>query len=77
MPYPSNATDAPRYLRPRNAAKRYDISKSLLDNWRVTGDGPPYIKLGNAVLYDVAATDAWFDARHVSSTSEADRRAGK
>jgi len=36
----------------------------------VTGDGPPFIRLGRAVVYDTRDLDAWLAARRATSTSE-------
>lgn len=59
----------------REMAERHGYSVSFLTHARVRGDGPPYMKVGRSVRYDVAATDAWFAARQVGSTSEADVKA--
>jgi hypothetical protein len=67
----------PKLISTKEAAKRYGYSESYFAHARVNGDGPNYSKVGRSVRYDVAATDAWFAARQVASTSEADRRAGK
>ena len=41
-----------------------------LANLRVTGDGPPFVKVGAAVRYDPADAMAWLKARKRRSTSE-------
>jgi hypothetical protein len=43
---------------------------SILAKWRLTGEGPPYIKLGRRVLYDLADVEAWIAAHRRRSTSE-------
>lgn len=35
------------FLTPEMIAKRYEISVSVLNHWRVAGGGPNYVKLGN------------------------------
>jgi hypothetical protein len=36
------------------AAEYASCSKSYLEKARLTGDGPPYSKIGKAVVYDLA-----------------------
>ncbi len=66
-----------RYLREPAAAKYVSLSVDSLSLMRGKGNGPSYIKLDRAVLYDREDLDAWLAARKVASTSEADRRAGR
>lgn len=50
------------------------VSTETLENWRVQGVGPKFIKTPGArgkVLYDPADIEAWKDARRFQSTSEA------
>lgn len=65
--------EAPRQLlRTTEVAKRYGLSKSYFAKKRVSGDGPPYRKVGAAVLYDPDEVADWFDQhRPQQSTSEA------
>lgn len=51
------------------AAKRLGISKSWLNKKRVTGGGPPYIKLGRRVVYDVCELEVWAEGRKRTNTS--------
>lgn len=45
-------------LRPREAAKRLGIGERSL--WKLTSEGKvPHLRLGRAVLYPVAALEAW------------------
>lgn len=55
-------TEASEYLR---------ISGRTLERWRVTGDGPAYLKLGRRVLYSKQHLEEWMAERVVNSTSEA------
>lgn len=52
------------------AAERIGLSAHTLNNMRVRGVGPRFMKLGRAVRYRVADLDAWMAERLVSSTSE-------
>jgi hypothetical protein len=53
-------TDA-TYLTTEEVAERYrgQISTGTLENWRVQRIGPPFIKIGKALLYPVVELDAW------------------
>ena len=55
----------------REAAMRLTLSERTLERWRVSGEGPPYAKLGRRVLYRQSDLDEWIAARVVGSTSEA------
>lgn len=57
-------------LRTPDAAAYCGISKSTLDKYRITGQGPAYIKLGRAVVYDISDLNRWLVERKVRSTSE-------
>lgn len=47
------------------------ISKHTLNRWRVTGEGPPYIKYGpRLVRYVESVLDEWAHQRLHGSTSE-------
>lgn len=58
-------------LTVEEAAARLKISKHTLNRWRVTGEGPPFIKYGpRLVRYREAALDEWAAMRTRASTSE-------
>lgn len=52
-------------------ASRWAVSKSYLNKLRLTGDGPPFVKIGTAVRYDVAVADKWLATKQRTSTSQA------
>ncbi len=61
-------------LTVEEAAARLKLSKHTLNRWRVTGEGPPFVKYGpRLVRYAAARLDAWEQARSHSSTSEYER----
>ncbi len=64
----------PRLLRTADAARYCGFSKSTLEKWRcVSNVGPPFIRRGKAVYYDVQNLDDWLAALpRYRSTSEAD-----
>ena len=55
------------------APARVGVAPGTLENWRVAGVGPKFIKTGKGgqVLYDPADIEAWKDANRFQSTSEA------
>lgn len=69
---PSNACHRPRrkWLRSKPAAEYLDVGESTLAKLRCYGGGPPFVKLGNTVIYDVADLDAFVETRKVRNTSE-------
>lgn len=58
------------YLTERALAERWAIAAKTLRNWRVTGHGPAYIKIGGAVRYSLDAIEAYESAHARSSTAE-------
>lgn len=59
-------------MRPAKAAQYLGVSKSFLDQARVSGTGPKYAKISpTLVIYRRADLDAFLAARVVRSTSEA------
>jgi len=53
------STDA--FLTPDEVVERYRgrLSTGTLANWRVKHVGPDFVKIGKAVLYPLAALEAW------------------
>jgi len=62
-------TDTARRLRTRAAARYLGWAESTLEKKRCAGDGPPFIRLGRAVVYDTRDLDSWLASRRVHSTS--------
>ncbi len=68
----SQTGTAKRYLRPKAAGDRTNLSPSTLAKMRMRGDGPPYSKAGpRLVIYDIEDLDQWLESRKRLSTSEA------
>jgi len=59
-----------RRLTEKEAAARLALSARTLQQWRVRGGGPPFLKLGASVRYDAAALDSWADAQQRANTSD-------
>ena len=49
------------FLTEAEVAARYrgEISPGTLRNWRSQRRGPPFVKVGRAVLYPVASLECW------------------
>ena len=66
--------DAARYaacMRTPEAATYVALSESTLSKMRLTGDGPPFVKVGpRAVAYRRRDLDEWLTSRVCLSTSE-------
>lgn len=57
-------------LDTREAAKRLGVKKHTLENWRVSGRGPRFVKLGGLVRYPVEEITRFLEQALRSSTSE-------
>ncbi len=60
-------------LNTKAAAPCIGVSVGTLENWRVQGVGPRFIKtpgLRGRILYDPADIEAWKEANKYQSTSE-------
>lgn len=61
-------------LDTKAAAPRIGVSQGTLENWRVQGVGPKFIKTPGKrgkVLYDPTDIETWKKANRYQSTSEA------
>jgi predicted site-specific integrase-resolvase len=47
------------YLTSKEVADRWRLSDQTLANWRHAGKGPPFIRVGNRVLYPMEAVNAF------------------
>ena len=54
----------------REAASYVRLSKNTLERFRLTGEGPTYLKLGGAVRYRHCDLESWLESRLTNSTSE-------
>lgn len=61
-----------RFMTPQDVSARYEgrIGVRTLANWRSQGSGPPFVKIGGAILYKTDDLTAWEQANTVSSTSQ-------
>ena len=66
----TRATPVPILLTAEEAAKLLKVSLSWLAKARMTGDGPPFIRVGRSIRYSEAALLQWLKSRQRLSTSE-------
>ncbi len=52
------------------AAARLRLSPRTLERWRVTGNGPSFIKVGRLAYYTEDQIDTWLASRVRRSTSD-------
>src|SRR3954463_2334029 len=57
-------------LRTPAAGNYLGYATSTLEKKRLTGDGPPFIRLGRAIVYDTRDLDDWLSSRRATSTSD-------
>jgi predicted DNA-binding transcriptional regulator AlpA len=60
----------PMVVDTERAAALLGLSTSTLAKLRLTGDGPPFIKLGRRVVYRLSDLEKWLDGRCFASTSQ-------
>lgn len=65
-----------KLLTTKEAAERLGMASGTLENWRVNGIGPRYVKVGSrSIRYEASALDAWLalwrDGQSEGSTKEA------
>ena len=72
-----SATDTPeptRLLTERDLARRWQVAVKTLQNARLCGRGPSFVKLGRTVRYQLADIEAFEAAAMRQSTSDAGGR---
>ncbi|WP_246661613.1 helix-turn-helix domain-containing protein [Tardiphaga sp. vice304] len=62
-------------LMEATAAKRLKVSPRTLQNWRIKGVGPSYIRAGRMIRYRSKDLTIWLTANTVSSAASAIRAA--
>lgn len=64
------AQPAPQFVSEHVIERVLGVPVKTLRNWRVSGRGPPFSKLGATVRYELATAIRWARERQVNSTSE-------
>jgi hypothetical protein len=57
-------------LNQREAAAALRLSERTLERYRVTGEGPPFVRTGKRIAYRPEDLSAWVSAHVVTSTSD-------
>lgn len=60
------AYPAPTALPTAEAARYTGLSPGTLKKWRVTGDGPAYVRVGSRIVYLVEDLDFWLHEHRIS-----------
>ena len=71
MPNENTSVPHRRWADPSKTADYIDKSESRLAKLRHFGGGPPFVKIGRSVLYDLDDVDRWLEGRKRRSTSDA------
>jgi hypothetical protein len=61
-------------LNQREAADALRLSERTLERYRVSGEGPPFVRAGKRIMYRLADLDSWVRDRVVTSTSDTGAR---
>lgn len=62
--------DPARYYRTDDPALAVLATRGTLSQWRHRGEGPPYVKFGNRVLYRGDDLNRWIDSHLVRPANE-------
>ena len=63
------------YMTTRDLAERWHCSTRKIEQQRMSGIGPAYLKIGKQVLYDISEIKAFEADNTFSSTTDHDVRA--
>lgn len=66
---PNTTAQSNALLTEAGAADMLGVSIRTLQSWRLTGDGPRYIKMGKSVRYRPVDLDVWVETKLTTSTS--------
>lgn len=61
--------DPDRYYRTTDPELALVATRGTLSQWRHRGEGPPYVKFGNRILYEGHELNRWLDSRVVRPTN--------
>jgi hypothetical protein len=57
-------------ITPATLAERLGTTERSLAEWRITGRGPKFIRIGRSPRYRPEAVDAWLLSKEHASTAE-------
>lgn len=60
------------YLTPSDLSERWNkqIAVRTLANWRSSGNGPEFIRMGGKILYPLAKIESWEERNTFKSTQQ-------
>lgn len=61
------------YMSSAEAAKYLGLTRSTIDHYRCSGQGPKYRKHGGRVFYHIEELDTWSTARRYKDTATRDK----
>ena len=67
----------PQFIDENEASKITSIPTPTLRTLRSKGGGPPFVKIGRSVRYEVTDLIAFMRRRRTVSTADADQQAGR
>lgn len=70
LPRGESSTHAHGRLDTDQAAAHVGVAAKTLANWRSSGKGPVYVKVGSLVTYRKQDLDAWLETRDVVPASD-------
>jgi predicted DNA-binding transcriptional regulator AlpA len=68
--HPPSSSPLKNNLKTSEAAAFLNIRPATLEQWRWSGRGPRYIKIGRSVRYRLTDLNAYLDERVCKSTTE-------
>jgi len=57
------------FSTPQLAKRLSPVSVRTIENWRISGQGPPFVKAGRRVLYQKSAIQRWLSQRTKTRTT--------
>lgn len=67
----TSAENVPELVTPKSAAALLNVTQRTLERWRITGDGPPFVRLSRStVRYAMPALAAFVSARVKANTAQ-------
>jgi len=62
------------YLTTFEAGNYLRVSHKTLEKWRLTGQGPEFLRLGRKCFYTVEGLDSWAQSQRVERLAEERKR---
>ena len=60
-----------KFMRTAQAAMRIGLAKNTLEKMRVSGEGPPFVRISpRRIVYEAAALDSWIKSRGEHRSTE-------